>query len=97
MPMFLSTSDADFETRFAALLSMKREDSPDVDDVVAGIIADVRARGDAAVIALTSRFDRLDLTPATLAFADDEIEAACAKVSDADRAALELAAARIRA
>ncbi len=65
MPMFLSTSDADFETRFTALLSMKREDSPDVDDVVAGIIADVRARGDAAVIELTAKFDRLKLTPGT--------------------------------
>jgi hypothetical protein len=52
-----------FETRFAALLSMKREDAPDVDAAVAAIIADVRARGDAALIELTERFDRLTLTP----------------------------------
>jgi hypothetical protein len=52
----------------AALLSMKREDAPEVDDTVAAIIADVRARGDAAVIELTERFDRLTLTPDTLAF-----------------------------
>jgi histidinol dehydrogenase len=97
MPQFLTTSDPDFETRFAALLTMKREDSPDVDDAVAGIIADVRARGDSAVIELTSRFDRLDLTPGTLAFTADEIEAECAKVSAADREALELAAERITA
>ncbi|GHE98877.1 histidinol dehydrogenase 1 [Aliiroseovarius zhejiangensis] len=97
MPQFLNATDADFEARFAALLSMKREDSPEVDDIVAGIIADVRARGDAAVIELTSKFDRLDLTPATLRFSTDEIDAECAKVSDTDRAALELAADRIRA
>ncbi len=97
MPQFLSTSDTEFEARFTALLGAKREDSPDVDHTVAEIIADVRARGDAAVIALTSKFDRLDLTPETLRFSDAEIEAECAKVDDADRAALELAATRIRA
>ncbi|PWR03071.1 histidinol dehydrogenase [Meridianimarinicoccus roseus] len=97
MPQFLDTSDPGFETAFAALLTAKREDAPDVDDAVAGIIADVRARGDAAVIELTAKFDRLDLTPETLAFSQDEIDAACARVSPEDRAALELASARIRA
>ena len=97
MPQFLNSLDADFEARFTALLSMKREDSPDVDAVVAGIIADVRERGDQAVIDLTSKFDRMDLTPATLRFSEEEIEAECAKVSEEDRAALELAADRIRA
>ena len=97
MPQVLTTRDADFEARFTALLGMKREDSPDVDAAVAAIIADVRARGDAAVIELTERFDRLALTPATLAFSPDEIETLCAQVSPGDRAALELAAARIRA
>jgi histidinol dehydrogenase len=97
MVQFLHTRDADFETRFATLLSAKREDSPDVDAVVADIIADVRARGDVAVIELTSKFDRLDLSPETLAFSPAEIEAECSKVTAEDRAALELAAARIRA
>ncbi|WP_420858955.1 histidinol dehydrogenase [Marivivens marinus] len=97
MPHFLSTRDADFEARFSALLGMKREDSPDVDAAVAGIIADVRARGDAAVIELTAKFDRLTLTAETLRFSETEIEAECAKVSPEDRAALELAAERIRA
>ena len=97
MPQFLSTTDPDFEARFIALLGAKREDSPDVDHIVAEIIADVRARGDQAVIDLTSRFDRLDLTPDTLRFTPAEIAAECALVSDEDRAALELAAARIRA
>ena len=97
MPQFLNTQDADFETRFTALLGAKREDSPDVDAVVAEIIADVRGRGDAAVIELTSKFDRLDLTPDTLRFSEAEIDAFCAQVSDEERAALELAAERIRA
>ncbi|MGH1331500.1 MAG: histidinol dehydrogenase [Paracoccaceae bacterium] len=97
MPMHIATTDPDFEARFSALLNMKREDAPDVDDTVAAIIADVRARGDAAVIALTAKFDRMDLTAQTLAFSADEIEAECAKVSPEDRAALELAAERIRA
>ncbi|MFN3292690.1 MAG: histidinol dehydrogenase [Gemmobacter sp.] len=97
MPQHLATTDPDFAARLDALLSMKREDSPDVDAAVAAIIADVRTRGDAAVIELTARFDRLDLTPETLSFGADEIDAACASVAPADRAALELAAARIRA
>jgi len=97
VPLFLNTSDADFEAGFAGFLTTKREDSPDVDAVVADIIADVRARGDAAVIDLTAKFDRLELTPETMAFSPEEIEAECVKVSDADRAALELAAARIQA
>ena len=75
MPAMLSTRHPDFEPRFTALLGQKREDSPDVDAVVAAIIADVRTRGDAAVIEMTARFDRLDLTPETLAFSPAEIDA----------------------
>lgn len=97
MPQFLSTSDTDFGIRFSALLSAKREDSPDVDHVVADIIADVRARGDEAVLELTAKFDRLELTPETMRFSSEEIVAECAKVSDEDASALELAADRIRA
>ena len=97
MPMFISSTDADFEARFADLLAMKREDAEDVDEAVAAIIADVRARGDAAVLDLTARFDRLELTADRLAFSRAEIAAEVAKVSAEDRAALELAADRIRA
>ncbi len=97
MPHFLSTTAPDFDTAFGAILSMKREDSPDVDAAVAGIIADVRARGDAAVIDLTERFDRVRLTPGTLRFSVAEIDALCARVTAEDAAALELAAGRIRA
>ncbi|WP_297768156.1 histidinol dehydrogenase [uncultured Roseovarius sp.] len=96
MPITLDATTADFEAQFTALLSMKREDSPDVDDTVAAIIKDVRARGDAAVIDLTARFDRLELTPETLRFSPEELSALVAQVPDAEREALELAAARIR-
>jgi histidinol dehydrogenase len=97
MPSFLNTKDADFEARFTTLLGQKREDSPDVDDAVAAIIADVRARGDAAVLELTARFDKLALTAETMAFSQAEIDAEIARVAPEDRAALELAAERIRA
>jgi histidinol dehydrogenase len=97
MPVFLDSRDASFNAGFAALLGAKREDAVDVDDTVAAIIADVRARGDAAVIDLTLKFDRLQLTPDTLAFSEDEIDAECARVPEPERAALELAATRIRA
>jgi histidinol dehydrogenase len=97
MPVFLTTTDPDFETAFQTLLGQKREEAEDVDQTVAAIIADVRARGDQAVIDLTRRFDRLALTPETLAFSQGEINAEIAKVSPEDRAALELAADRIRA
>ncbi len=96
MPSFLNTSDPDFEARFNGLLGQKREDSPDVDAIVAAIIADVRGRGDEAVLELTAKFDKLDLTAESMAFSADEIAALIAKVSPKDRAALELAAARIR-
>jgi histidinol dehydrogenase len=97
VPVTLNTRDPGFEAAFAALLSQKREVAEDVDAAVAAIIADVRARGDAAVLDLTARFDRMELTADRLAFSAEEIAAEVAKVSPEDRAALELAAARIRA
>jgi histidinol dehydrogenase len=96
MPQFLDYSQPDFEAAFAALLSAKREESTDVDDTVADIIAQVRKSGDAAVIALTQKFDRIALTPETLRITAAEVDAAVAQVSAEDRAALELAATRIR-
>ena len=97
MPVFLNTTDPDFETDFQALLSAKREDSPDVDAVVAEIIANVRTRGDAALIELTEKYDRLSLTSDTLRISDSEIEAAVDKVPSAQMDALTLASERIRA
>lgn len=97
MPVFLNTADAGFEASFQVLLGQKREEAEDVDQAVAGIIADVRARGDRAVIDLTARFDRLELAAGTLAFSRAEIAAEIAKIGPEDRVALELAAERIRA
>ncbi len=97
MPIRLDTRSPDFEKRFAAFLTARRAQEADVEEVVAGIIADVRARGDAALIEATRRFDRLELTPATMAWTEAEIDAAIARVPAAQRAALELAAERIRA
>ncbi|UWR74210.1 histidinol dehydrogenase [Phaeobacter inhibens] len=97
MPVFLNASDAGFDQAFATLLGAKREDSPDVDAVVADIIADVRTRGDAALIELTAKFDRLQLTADQLRISEAEIDAAIQDVSTEERAALELAVERIRA
>ena len=97
MPLFLSTTAPGFEADFTALLGLEREEAEDVDRAVAGIVAEVRAEGDAALIRLTERFDRLRLTPGTLAFTRAEIAAEIAKVGPEDRAALELAADRIEA
>ena len=89
MPALLNTADPDFEAGFAAMLVAKREDADDVGAAVADIIAEVRARGDAALVALTARFDRTDLTAETLRFSETEIDAACARVDPAERAALD--------
>jgi len=93
----LHQSDADFEARFAALLAAKREVSEDVDSTVRAILADVRARGDQAVIDYTARFDRLPLTAETLAIGEAEFAAAELAVEEKTRAALTLARDRIRA
>ncbi|GGK42191.1 histidinol dehydrogenase [Salinarimonas ramus] len=74
---------------------MKREASEEVDGVVRGIIADVIARGDAALVDYTARFDRLSLTPQTLRIADDELAAAEASCSRETLDALHLARERI--
>ena len=98
MAIRLDTRDADFETAFAALLSGKREASVDVTDVVTKIIADIRARGDAALIEYTRRFDRLDgLTAENLAIPGAELDRALGLCEAKTLNALKLAAARIRA
>ena len=97
MPVFLDSAEPGFETAFGALLTAKREDAPEVEGTVDAIIADVRARGDTALVELTERFDRVRLTPETLAFSEAEIDALVAEVPAAERAALEIAADRIRA
>jgi histidinol dehydrogenase len=97
MPHFLDQRDQGFEEAFRRLLARARGTDPGVEAAVADIIADVRRRGIEAVLELTARLDRLELTPETVAFAPAETEAAIAAVPAAERAALELAAERIRA
>jgi len=97
MPLRLSSSQADFEQRFADLLLTKREASVEVDEVVAAIIKDVRLRGDAAVLELTSKFDGMNLTADQLRISTAEIDAAVEAISPEVRSALEVAYRRIRA
>jgi histidinol dehydrogenase len=97
MPIRLDDRDTSFEAAFRDLLGAKREVSEEVDRVVADIIAEVRGRGDAAVVDYTSRFDKLDLTPETLRVGEAEIDAAVAACSPELLAALETARTRIEA
>ncbi len=97
MPLRLDASRAGFEAEFARLLNAKREIEERVDDAVAAILADVRARGDMAVIEYTKKFDRLDVTAATLRIAPAEIEVAEKSCAPERLAALRLAAERIEA
>lgn len=85
----------DFAAAFDAVLGAKRETDEDVNQTVAAIIAEVRTRGDAAVIEYTRRFDRLELTADRLRISSAEVDAAVAQVPAAQKAALELAAQRI--
>ncbi len=91
----ISTRDADFEAKFRALLNDARETTERVDHTVAGIIADVRARGDAALCEYTKTFDHLDLTPEAIAIPPAEVDAAIARVPPQLLAALDVAAQRI--
>ncbi|MFD2648536.1 histidinol dehydrogenase [Devosia albogilva] len=97
MPVRLDTADSDFDARFQDLLDSKRESSQDVSDTVSRIIADVRARGDAAVLELTNKFDRTNFAAADLRISPEEIEQASAQVSEEVRTALQTAHDRIRA
>ena len=94
MPMHLISSGADFEGAFRVFLASKREASEDVEAVVRDIIADVRSRGDAALIELTRRFDRTDVSGGMRVGAA-ELDAALAATDAETRAALELARSRI--
>ena len=91
----LNASDAGFAADFQKLLFAKREEEEDVAAVVRGIIADVRKRGDAALVELTNKFDRAGVTTETLKLTAEEIDASLAQVSKAQLAAIETAAQRI--
>ena len=94
----LTTADAGFEARFAAIIEDGRDTTARVDGVVAEIIARVRAEGDAALLDLTARFDGWSpADAAALRVGEDEVDAACAAVDPALLDALALAATRIEA
>lgn len=91
----LSTRDPGFEAAFAAFLTEKREASADVGAAVAAIIADVRQRGDAALVDLTQKFDGTDLGALGMRVTAAEIDAAVAACSAATLEALAFAKGRI--
>ena len=93
----LNAADASFAADFENLLFAKREEEEDVALVVRGIIADVRKRGDAALIELTNKFDRANVTQESLKLSADEIDDALKSVSKAQLEAIETAARRIEA
>ena len=95
MPLRLSTSDPDFAARFDAFLTTKREASADVDAAVRAIIADVRDTGDAALVALSKKFDAVDLGAVGIRVSEDEIEASVRASSAETLEALAFARDRI--
>ncbi len=95
MPVRLDASDPGFPAAFAALLATKREVSEDVDSAAAAIIAEVRTGGDAALVALTRRFDGHGESAAALRVTAAEIESAMAACEPAALDALHLARTRI--
>jgi histidinol dehydrogenase len=78
MPKRLKSTDPTFEADFAALLATKREVSEDVDATVRAILAEVRSRGDAALIEYSAKFDHADIANLGLRISDAEIDRAVA-------------------
>lgn len=97
MPVRLDSRDAGFAKSFETLLNSKREASEEVGNVVAAILADVKARGDAAVIEYTQRFDKPAGNVWSLRVTDDEIAGASTRTSDDVLSALTVAHERIKA
>jgi histidinol dehydrogenase len=94
----LNSSDPEFERKFTRLVEDRRESESDVARTVADILDEVRQRGDEAVADYTSRFDRHTLgTDADWRVAPEDCRAAFEALEPGLRAALELAADRIRA
>jgi len=96
-PLRLDASAPGFERDFSAFLGRRRDTDENVDRVVADIIADVRARGDAALVEYTKKFDKVELDAKGLRVAQAEREKAAARVPAAQRDALAFAQRRIEA
>ena len=97
MTVLLDQTAPGFAAAFARLVESRREEQEDVREAVRDIVAAVQQGGDAALVALTERFDRLRLTAAELRVPAARIAAARGACAPEALAALELAAARIRA
>jgi histidinol dehydrogenase len=97
MPLRLDSRSPDFQARFRDFLNIKREASQDVEDTVRAIIADVAARGDRALIELTRKFDRVDLSKVGLRVSAAEVDAAERACDRKALDALALAGDRIEA
>ncbi|WP_425907470.1 histidinol dehydrogenase [Nitrobacter sp. TKz-YC02] len=95
MPIRIDSRSADFASRFRAFLATKREVSADIEAATRAIVDDVAARGDAALIEATRRFDRLSIDAAGLRFTAAEIDAAVEACDAATLDALKLARDRI--
>ena len=96
----LSTADAGFDAALSNLLAFESAQDPTIDATVAAILADVKTRGDAAVLEYTQRFDRLSCsgakTLAALEIPKSERDAALQSLPAAQREALVAAAERVR-
>jgi histidinol dehydrogenase len=96
-PARLSSLDASFEADFKARLHWSADTDTAIEERVAAILADVRQRGDAAVLEYTARFDGLDAASVqALELTQTELKSAFDSLAPAQRAALEAAAARVR-
>ena len=94
----LATVDADFSAKMKALLAFEAAADENIERTVAGILADVKSRGDAAVVEYTNKFDRLSASAmADLELGKAELQAALDGLPADRRAALEAAAQRVRA
>ncbi|MDX8381289.1 MAG: histidinol dehydrogenase [Ghiorsea sp.] len=91
------STSAGYQTQLNDLLSRETDTGVDVQNLVAGILADVKARGNAALCEYTAKFDGWDCTAENMMISRERMEKAWFDVSDEDRAALQLAANRIRA
>ena len=93
----LSSVQSDFEARLAQLLAFEAAQDPAVDATVGAILADVKARGDAALVEYTQRLDRVAVkSAAELEITADACKQALAGLPEAQRNALETAAQRVR-
>ena len=95
MPVRLDNSSADFDRRFERFLAAKREASADAERATRAIVEDVVARGDAALIEATRKFDRLEIDAAGLRVTPAEIDAAVRACDAATLGALKFARDRI--